>query len=245
MSNMSPDDNDTYSVAGLAGLYALDALEGDDLERFEAYLATNAEAREEVAGFRATAARLGEMTATAPPAGLRDRVMHQVSVTRQEAPVVQLDERRAARARRRAVLGAVAAVAVLIAGVGGYLIGDRTAPAPTDVAALLTRPDTKVVPLTGIGSDVAAGQVVVAPGVNKVVVVSDKMPPSNEGRTYELWKVDAAGVHAAGLFAPVNGKVRAALDVDLQGATKFLITDEPEGGSPKATTDPLMEASLA
>ena len=241
MSNMSPED-DTFNLASLAGLYALDALEGEDLQRFEAFLATNAEAREEVAGFRATTARLGNLTAAEPPAHLRERVLADVSGTRQEAPVVRLDDHRAARNRRRMVLAAVAAIAVLVAGFGGYLIGDRSTAGSTELASIS---DLRVVPLTGIGSKVPAGQVLVSPANNKVIIVSDEMPPSADGRTYELWKVDGKGVHAAGLFVPdADGKLRVSLDVPLDGATKFLVTDEPAGGSPEATTDPLMEATL-
>lgn len=248
MSGMSPDD-DSYHLGGLAGLYALDALEGEDLERFEAHLATNAELREEVAEFRATAARLSEVSATDPPPDLRARVLANVGTTRQDAPVVPLGERRAQLARRRTILAAVAAALVVLAGIGGFLLADGTASddQPSELASLLARSDTKVVPLTGVDSDVAAGHVVVSGESGKVVIVSDKMPPAKQGRTYELWRLGSDGsVTGAGLFEPDSkGKVEASLEVSLKGATGFAITDEPEGGSPKATTPVLMEASLA
>lgn len=246
MSGMSPDDQESYHLAGMAGLYALDALEGDDLERFEAHLATNAELREEVAGFRATAARLSEVSAASPRPELRERVLAQVAMTRQDAPVVRLDERRGTRARTRAVLAAAAAALVLLAGMGGYLLADSGSEDESQVARVLAAPDAQVVPLTGVDSTEAAGHVIVSKESGKVVVVSSKMPPAAEGRTYELWKLDADGAHKAALFEPdETGKVEATVDVSLDGATGFAITDEPDGGSPKATTPVLMQATLA
>lgn len=247
MSGMSPDDSEAYNLAGLAGLYALDALEGEELERFEALLATNAELREEVAGFRATTAELADLSAAEPPASLRANVLAAVSATRQDAPIVSLDAHREGRARRRALLGAVAAVAVLVAGFGGYIIAERSTSEPTsELASLLARPDTKVVTLTGVGSAEAAGRVVVSPTSNKVVIVSDTIPPPADGRTYELWRRDAEGaLHKAGLFEPdADGRLEVALKVSLDDAAGFYVTDEPDGGSPQATTAPLMEATI-
>lgn len=245
MSLLPPDDHD-HDLAGLAGLYALDALEGDDLERFEAYLATHPEAREEVDGFRATTARLAEVSATEPPAHLRAAVLAGVSGTRQEPPVVRLADRRAADLRRRAFAFAAAAALILIAAFGGYFLAGGSDPGEDRLTAMLALPDTEVVPLTGIETGEHAGRVVIAPDENRVLIVSDRMPVTAEGRTYELWKIDAAGAHNAGLFVPdADGRLRVELDVDLDGAQKFLVTEEPAGGSPQPTSDPVMQAELA
>jgi len=252
VSGTTPDD-ESYQLAGLAGLYALDALEGDDLARFEAHLANNVELQEEVAGFRATAARLADVSAASPPPGLRGRVLADVATTRQESPIVHLDERRRRTTMGRAVLAAAAVVAVLAAGLGGYLIadtgdaGDGGVLVASELSRVLAREDAEVVPLVGVGSDAATGQVVVSKSSGKIVIVSDSMPPVAEGRTYEVWKVDAAGAaHQAGLFEPgADGRVEVALDVGLDDAVAFAVTDEPDGGSPHATTPVLMQARLA
>lgn len=247
MSGTSPDDLELYHLAGMAGLYALDALEGEDLDRFEMHLATNAELQEEVAGFRATAARLSEVSAMPSSPALRDRVLADIGNIRQDAPVVRLDDRRRAKMRQRAVLTSIAAALVVLAGFGGYLVADRTGPEPSQLASVLAERDATVVPLTVVGSDVAAGRVVVSKQSGKVVIVSDRMPPVAKGRTYEVWRLDDAGAaHKAGLFKPdSSGKVVASLEIDLGDAAGFAITDEPDGGSPEATTPPLMTASLA
>lgn len=245
MSLLPPDDNE-HDLAGLAGLYALDALHEADRERFEAYLAAHPEAREEVEGFRATAARLAEVSAVEPSPDLRSSVLAAVSATRQEAPVTRMSDHRAARLRRRVLAGAAAAAVVLVAAFGGYFLAGGNDPADDRLAAMLARPDAQVVPLTGMDSTEPAGRVIVAPGANRLMIVSDRMPPAAEGRTYELWKVDADGVHKAGLFVPdPDGRLQVELEVDLDGAQQLLVTDEPAGGSPQATTDPLMQADLA
>ncbi|MFN8053563.1 MAG: anti-sigma factor [Acidimicrobiales bacterium] len=242
MSNTTPDDAD---VRDLAGLYALNALDADHRARFEEQLAIDPELRDEVAGFAATAARLADVSAAEPPTWLRDRVMSAVSETRQETPVVRLADRRSNRARQRVLLAVAAAALIIVAALGGYSLADGRGGQEAQLAALLARPDTKVVPLTAVGSGAVGGQVVVAPGAGQVMLMSDDMPPTDDDRTYELWNVNKTGVHNAGLFRPDrDGKLRAALKVDLSTTSKFVVTEEPAGGSKKATTPALMEASV-
>lgn len=71
----------------LTGAYALDAV--DDLERraVERHLADCEACREEVRGFRETAAALADGVALAAPAGLRERVLAQARTTAQLPPV--------------------------------------------------------------------------------------------------------------------------------------------------------------
>jgi anti-sigma-K factor RskA len=72
----------------LAGAYALGALDDADRARFEEYLLTSEEARAEVASLSDTAVILGlASTPEAPPADLKRRLMAQIAVTPQIAPV--------------------------------------------------------------------------------------------------------------------------------------------------------------
>lgn len=251
MSIMSPDDHERQDLAGLAGLYALDALEGEDLARFEQFLRTNPDVQDEVAGYRAAAAQLAAVSASAPPPALRERVLAGAATTRQDAPVVRLGGRRGGGApARRLLLAAAAALVVLVAALGGYQLGSGkdvpVARRADDLAALLSRPDTAVVPLNGIEDDRPTGRVVLAPGSDVMVVVSDDMARTRPGRTYEMWKVTSGGgVVSAGTFEPdADGRVEARLPVDLDGATTFLVTDEPDGGSEAPTTEPIMQATV-
>jgi anti-sigma factor RsiW len=65
---MTPEEFDE-----LLGAYALDAVDGDERDALEAYLATNPRARDEVAHHREVASMLGYTGAPAP-AGLWDRI---------------------------------------------------------------------------------------------------------------------------------------------------------------------------
>ena len=91
-----------------AGLYAVDALEGDELATFEAHLATCAECQAEVAQFTEVTAALADGSAMPPPASARAAVLARIADTPQDPPVdtgaevTALDDRRSARHRRRA-----------------------------------------------------------------------------------------------------------------------------------------------
>jgi len=72
----------------LSGAYALDALEGDEKARFEAYLLTSEETRAEVASLSDTVVLIGlSIAPVAPPADLKARLMAQIAVTPQRAPL--------------------------------------------------------------------------------------------------------------------------------------------------------------
>jgi len=72
----------------LTGAYACDALDLSELGAFEEHLASCDSCTQEVAELRATAAALALAEAVEPPAGLRERVMAEVAITRQLAPLV-------------------------------------------------------------------------------------------------------------------------------------------------------------
>ena len=68
------------AIHDLAGAYALDALDGAELARFERHLATCRTCPDEVRGFTATAAALGLAAAATPPPSLKGRVLADVAV---------------------------------------------------------------------------------------------------------------------------------------------------------------------
>jgi hypothetical protein len=70
----------------LTGIYALDALDGAERDRFEHHLHRCPQCDKEVRGMRETAARLGMAVAAVPPAYLRERVLAAVASTRQLPP---------------------------------------------------------------------------------------------------------------------------------------------------------------
>src|SRR5215470_5779826 len=72
----------------LAGAYALNALDGDERDRFERHLRGCRACKSEVRGFAATATALAMATAAEPPPGLKQRVLAAAAVTRQAPPAV-------------------------------------------------------------------------------------------------------------------------------------------------------------
>ncbi|MBC7763042.1 MAG: anti-sigma factor [Candidatus Saccharibacteria bacterium] len=72
----------------LSGAYALNALEGEEKNRFEAYLLTSEELRAEVDSLSDTAVSICLATEpVSPPADLKTRLMAQIAVTPQLAPL--------------------------------------------------------------------------------------------------------------------------------------------------------------
>ena len=178
-----------------SGLYAVDALEGDELARFEAHLATCPECRAEVEGFRETTAAMATTATVAPPSSARDAVLAEVSRTRQVPPVI--DEVAAHRTHRRrwGAVVAVAAAVVVIAAIAGVFVRNASTHArETDqIAAVVSRDDAQTVKLSG--EDHESVKLVWSPSANEAVLLSDDLAPPPEGKTYELWAV--AGDSAA------------------------------------------------
>ena len=100
--------------------YALDALDPDEREEYERHLGDCARCQEELAAFwEVTGALALASDGPAPPAGLRERILEAARAEPQT--VVSLDEAR--RRRRPELLGAVAAIAAVVAiGLGIYAI---------------------------------------------------------------------------------------------------------------------------
>jgi anti-sigma-K factor RskA len=242
MSDTPRNDLEHGDLAGLSGLYALDALDDDLREQFEAYLRPNPEAQAEVDEFRATAAAVAGAVAEEPPAGLRDRVLAEVATTRQEAPVVDLSRRRARRTR--AAWLAVAAAVLLVAGLAGGLLIGRGSDTSSELADVLARSDAAVVPLSGPGP--SGVKVVWSATANRAVVVANHIGWVPDVQTMELWAVVDDRPTKVGLFRPDGtGKVRAPFDVDLADATAVGVTVEPAGGSETPTLPMVLQGSVS
>ena len=92
---MSCTTTDEEAAAGLAALYALGALEGEEAREFEEHLAAGcASCAAELREFETVAGQLGRAAPEAePPAGVRDRLLALVSEDRSEsAPGVPRQE---------------------------------------------------------------------------------------------------------------------------------------------------------
>ncbi len=228
----------TVDLHHLIAPYALDALEPDERSRFEAHLALCEQCRAELDGFQATAAHLGVAEATTPPPALRERLLAMASTTTQEHPVVTALSQRT-RARRMAPrLALAAAVAVAVVGIGGFVAErQRAEDLSADqarIAALMTAPDSTMTVDTASGGGTV--RVIASESRNAAMVIGTSLPDLGDDRTYQVWHMQDGKPTSVGLIGHGPGM----LYVDgIKGAEAYAVSVEPDGGSPKPTTDPI------
>ncbi|HEX3785361.1 MAG TPA: anti-sigma factor [Pseudonocardiaceae bacterium] len=250
---MSPD------VHTLTGAYALDALDADERAAFELHLAECSACSHEVAELRATAARLGAAVALTPPENLKQRVLVEISRTRQDTPgglrAVGSDaDPRFARRRKWTVRISLAAavVAVLVAGAfgavaintdnqlhtaQGQLSQAKAQYAP--ITQLLAAPDVR----TASGSaDGGSATLLTSHELGKSVLVTEHMPVQPANKTYQAWGIGPAGFHSLGVLG--NGSAGTLSVSDLGSAQQVGITIEPAGGSPQPTSAPIVHFAV-
>lgn len=230
----------TEDLHSLIAPYALDALDAAERDRFEAHLTQCVSCQSELSGFVATAARLGEVESQSPPAGLRDRLMSEVSTTRQERPtVVALNQSRFRRTLPR--LAMAAAFLVGAGGVGGYLSErDQVSDIRADQAAIvavMSASDSTTIDRTFDGGGHV--RLVSSDEVNAAFIVASDLPSLEGGKVYQVWTVKGDAPTSQGVFATSGSMVME----DLDGADRIAITVEPKGGSKQPTTAPI--AALA
>lgn len=234
-------------VHALSGAYAVDALDDDERERFEAHLLRCPDCRDEVDSLREAAATLAVEPAE-PSAELRDRVLAGIESVRPLPPltgigrgeVVQLTSRRRARVPRLTLL--VAAAAVLLVAVGGTLwlrpwSGDDQVVQPTATERVLEADDAAR--FTQRFDDGSRATVVVSRSEGRAVILTEGMALPPQGKVYELWLQTPKGAMEPAGLMPDDDNATVLLDGDASRATGVGITVEPDGGSPQPTSDPI------
>ena len=223
--------------------YALDALDADERVAYEAHLSGCETCQQELESFWETTEALAvAASGPAPSPALRERILAEVHA---EAPqnVVPFEPR---RRRLSPVLGAVAAVAAIVAlGIGLWganvsskLDDARSALERSEVAAaVLADPDAQSVALQA-----GEGRLVVGADGRAVLVV-DGLDPAPAGKTYEMWIVPGGSIEEAspaGLFAGQDGTEIVAIDGTVQAGDLVAVTVEPSGGVDSPTTAPIV-----
>jgi anti-sigma-K factor RskA len=230
---------DNGSPHELAAAYALDALDGRELEAYETHLAGCEQCRDDVASFRATASALAYDVDLPPlPETLERRI---ISAARAERPnVVPLRQRLAVPA---AALGAVAAVAAIAIGIWAIHLSnsvDHQKSIRKDQKALIdVLSDCTKTPTEG-----SSGAVCVAP-TEKAVLIADSLPAASPGKTYEAWVITGKrNVRPAGLFRGGAGRKYVLLTRPVRPGTTVAVTLEKGGGVPAPTTAILLHAEV-
>lgn len=241
------------NMHSLTGVFALDAIDGRERERFEYHLTRCAPCEREVRGLQETATRFALAVASEPPAGLRDRVMVLAARTRQVPPAQHIHVRPPERApwwlRRLAI--PLAAACLVVAVVLGVLLGvarSQLSTARTEqrqVAAVLSAPDARIVSVrTALGG---SATVVVASLLHELVFTSQGMPAQPASKVYQLWLMRANGsAVSAGLLSFARGGSTApVLASGLRPGDRIGVTVEPAGGTTRPTTTPVVVISLS
>jgi anti-sigma-K factor RskA len=243
-----------------AAVYAVGALDGDDLAVFEAHLPTCTACQASVRDGQETLARATlSMPSQAPPPAARAALVRRVAERREVRPRGWL--------RWAATTAVAAAAAAMFAGTWvavryearlGQMARETAAVrerlARNEAALheqlafyrgaveLLRDPATRVVDLRGQGAASAATARMIWNDAGGGHLFVAGLAPAPTGKTYELWTIADAAPKPAGLFA-VDGQGRAVHRVAAERGVKvFAVSLEPEGGV-SAPTGPIVLAS--
>ncbi|WTW92109.1 anti-sigma factor [Streptomycetaceae bacterium NBC_01309] len=243
------------------GAFALDALPERERIVFEEHLRDCKSCAVEVRELAATAARLGGATAgVRPPDELRERVMRGIRSTRQEGPA-PVRSLWADRLRRRLPPVALAACVAAAATFGGVALWQHDqaqqaraqardaeqqsrgqAARQAAITAVLTAPDARTA--TARFGNGATGTVVASPGHNQAVFLVGGMPPPPTGSVYQLWYDRAGHLAPAGFMDSSQPSSAVLLAGAVGGATAVGVTVEPDGGSARPTSAPVVLIAL-
>lgn len=248
----------------LAAPYALDALEGAERIRFERHLEGCDRCAAEVRTLSEDTVRLAWSTAAPAPAALRDRVLSAVRTTAQEpapgrGPALRLpphvwggrpqpERSRASRGRPLFVPFATATAAAALVVASLFAVqADRTQgeldtarDRAREIAHVLAAPDARATS----GADArgrSIGVVASASEGRAVVTLSGYGEPSGD-RVHQLWLMrPGAGPRSLGLFDGDTPLVASGL---ARSATSLAVTIEPDGGSVRPTSTPVVQLAL-
>lgn len=227
-------NNDIHS---LIAPYALDAIDADERSSFETHLEHCEECRAELAGFTATATRLGDVPSSAPPADLKERLMAQVARTPQERPIVTALASRSRLRRTLPRLAVAAATVVALSGISAFGIehqrnSDLQASQQT-LTQVLTASDAKTAEAQlKTGGNV---RMINSKSTGRAVIMASDLP-AIDGKTYQLWTIRDGHARSEGILGAASN---LKLVKNTTGAESVAITVEPEGGSQVPTTAPI------
>ncbi len=212
--------------------YALDALDADECERYEAHLASCEACRDELQGFWQVSAALGRAAdGPQPPPSLRERILEQA---RSERPIVVPLRRRFTLP----VLSSAAAVAAVAAiAIGIWAVGlSRELDDANDQIAVLGDPNAQV-----FESANGEANLVVTPNGEAALVVR-QLASAPAGKDYQIWVFENGVPQSAGLFERPGV---AMLTRPVEPGQTVAVTLEPDGGLDAPSGAPVFTASSA
>jgi anti-sigma-K factor RskA len=235
----------------VTGVYALDAVEGAEKERFSKHARRCQSCAAEVRGMRTAAARLAMATARQPPARMREHVMSAVDRTRQVPPIASERRTRPDRGRSWRLRLSVAAAAAGVAAAAVFGVTDAVTQHRLDaaqarshaLAAVLAAPDAHLE--TGVSATGGTVTAVASRQRGEMVVSTSGLPPLPAAKVYQVWLMGPPSTRSAGLLpSPQAGRTQPVLASGVKPADRVGITVEPAGGTSTPTTGPIITMAL-
>jgi anti-sigma-K factor RskA len=216
--------------------FALGALEQGDERAIEAHVPSCARCTRELEALVPAVAVLGEsVEQLEPPPELRERVL---AVVRSEAAGEREQDARPVRRERRGLRGfllrpavALATVAVIAAGIAGYLVRDTGGGGgETTVAVMPATP--------GIGGSLKVGE-------NSSLLQLRGMPKLTGNEVYQVWVTQDNNVRPSSNFIPDDsGRATTGVDGHLGNGARVMITKESAPGHTTPTPPILLSATV-
>jgi anti-sigma-K factor RskA len=244
-------------------IYALGALDGQELKEFEAHLASGCPICE--AYLRETRETLAvlhrSLRPEAPPLAIKSRIMDQIAPQAMERP---------RQGRTRWLnwnwwglgIGAVATAAVALVLSSNLtrtqsdlekakeqLAAAKVESAQKDeLLQLLASPDIRLIELKGLAAAPAASaKLIWNPGARSGILLINGLPKTPADKAYELWGIVGKEPVPAGVFrVDDQGQARFRMPVLAQGKNfdKFAVTLEPAAGAEKPSGPMVLLGSL-
>ncbi|MEJ7583981.1 MAG: anti-sigma factor [Acidimicrobiales bacterium] len=246
-------------IRELLGVFALDAVEGEELDAVAVHLRYCPQCRAEVAEFREVAAMIGHGGAAAPE-GVWDRIVEALELAPPRmrievdesgsGSVVPFAPRAPASSARsvptRIFVATVAAAAVIVAVMGLVVVEvadqrpEGSKPDIQEVAdAALVAPGVRKTQLRSSDRTLAAEAAVAPDGQG--YLLAGAMPRLPEDRTYQLWGTVGAETISLGTFAGGVGVVPFRVDPSVD---RLAVTRERAGGVPVAENPLLLTGDI-
>ncbi|MFI5026057.1 MAG: anti-sigma factor domain-containing protein [Solirubrobacterales bacterium] len=237
MTGEHPDRDDLVA-------YSLEALDPRKAAEIEAHVPGCARCTRELEALAPAVAVLGEsVEQVEPPPELRERVL---GIVRDEAEAKQAElsgargrEEAAARRERRGWRGllmrpavGLAGLAIVGAGVGGYLVADEAGNGGGESTV-------PVVAQAGIGGTLAVGD------QSSMLDLHGLKHHLTGHQVYQVWVAQDSGIRPSSNFIPNStGHALTAVDGHLSSGTKVMVTLEPRPGETAPTTPVLLNATV-
>jgi anti-sigma-K factor RskA len=234
-------DHDRFDE--LKDAFVLGALPEEERREFEEYLAAHPERQAEIDELGAVAGLLAlSPHEQEPPPQLRRSIIDVVEAEAQRPRA----EPRSGLARMREFLDvrnlALGAAALLVIGLFSWnvLLQGQI----QDLQDQAQSPQApQVVVLDGSGAARQA-KVEVMVHDDQAVLMADDMPPVPEDRTCQIWVIENEVPKPSGIFEPDDGPIAVVVENSVDRGDTIAVTLEPEGGSRKPTTEPMLAARL-